>query len=408
MTSSSPTGMGFASGAQLPAGRRGPARRGHRDGRNQESRKSRRLCQRGDNPEVVRRPRSRRHPARRIGSGAGGIRPAAGDSKPAHARAASEPADRTAGARVRRAGEGAQAGRSGGARARRRSDGPGRGWARRSRAASRASARRRWRRCRWRTAACCWWARPPIRSPSSDWPRAAAAASALGALLDGAVPTALEEWEVPPDVVARACAALRALAWRSDAALADAPGGAGRGRGGGAQLRQRRGSGAAGARRHAGAAARGDAGRGRGGDERETVLRDGIADGDRERQRGGDGRGVPDRGAHRAERQDRAAARAGDRGGADDGGGADDAARGRGRDARLPGGGGNARGSRAAGRAAAPARHRRCAIAPSSSACGRRRESRDGGGDAGAGERARGQGGSAARGWPAARGGSAR
>ena len=54
----------------------------------------------------------------------------------------------------------------------------------------------------------------------SDWPRAAAAAMALGTLLDGTVPTALEDWEVPPDVVARACAALRALAWRSDAALA--------------------------------------------------------------------------------------------------------------------------------------------------------------------------------------------
>jgi len=54
----------------------------------------------------------------------------------------------------------------------------------------------------------------------TDWPRAAAAAAALGTLLDGAVPTALEEWEVPPDVVARACTALRALAWRSDAAVA--------------------------------------------------------------------------------------------------------------------------------------------------------------------------------------------
>ena len=54
----------------------------------------------------------------------------------------------------------------------------------------------------------------------TDWPRAAAAATALGTLLDGAVPTALEEWEVPPDTVARACTALRALAWRSDAAVA--------------------------------------------------------------------------------------------------------------------------------------------------------------------------------------------
>ena len=96
----------------------------------------------------------------------------------------------------------------------------------------------------------------------ADWPRATAAATALGALLDGAVPTALEEWEVPPDVVARACAALRALAWRSDAALAtrlaalDAVAAAAPSCGSGADL------GAARARRDAVAAARGDGGRG--------------------------------------------------------------------------------------------------------------------------------------------------
>jgi hypothetical protein len=55
---------------------------------------------------------------------------------------------------------------------------------------------------------------------ASDWPRAAAAAAALGALLDGSLPSALEEWDVPPDVLARACTSLRALAWRSDAAVA--------------------------------------------------------------------------------------------------------------------------------------------------------------------------------------------
>jgi hypothetical protein len=54
---------------------------------------------------------------------------------------------------------------------------------------------------------------------ASDAARATAAAAALGALLDGAVPTALEDWDVPPDLVARACAGLRALAWWREAAL---------------------------------------------------------------------------------------------------------------------------------------------------------------------------------------------
>src|SRR5262245_3841537 len=54
----------------------------------------------------------------------------------------------------------------------------------------------------------------------ADWPRAAAAAAALGMLLDGAVPTALEEWDVPPDVVSRAGPALRTPAWRPDAPAA--------------------------------------------------------------------------------------------------------------------------------------------------------------------------------------------
>ena len=119
------------------------------------------------------------------------------------------------------------------------------------------SARRRCRRCRSSRGGVLLIGAATDQISVADWPRAAAAATALGALLDGAVPTALEEWEVPPDVVARACTALRALAWRSDAAVADAAGRAGRGRGGGAELRQRRGSGAARARRHAVAAARG-------------------------------------------------------------------------------------------------------------------------------------------------------
>ena len=114
----------------------------------------------------------------------------------------------------------------------------------------------------------------------SDWPRAAAAASALGALLDGAVPTALEEWEVPPDVVARACAALRALAWRSDAALAtrltalDAVAAAVPSCGSGADLAPLARDGTPALRRAAMMVAAAGA-------ERETVLRDGIADGDR-------------------------------------------------------------------------------------------------------------------------------
>ena len=45
-----------------------------------------------------------------------------------------------------------------------------------------------------------------------------AAAAALGALLDGAIPTALEDWDVPPDLVARACGGLHALAARKEAA----------------------------------------------------------------------------------------------------------------------------------------------------------------------------------------------
>jgi hypothetical protein len=44
------------------------------------------------------------------------------------------------------------------------------------------------------------------------------AARALGALLDGDAPTELAEWEVPADVVARACGGLRTLAMRTDAA----------------------------------------------------------------------------------------------------------------------------------------------------------------------------------------------
>ena len=52
---------------------------------------------------------------------------------------------------------------------------------------------------------------------AQDPARAVAAAAALGALLDGAVPTALEDWDVPPDLVSRACGALHALAARKEA-----------------------------------------------------------------------------------------------------------------------------------------------------------------------------------------------
>jgi len=114
----------------------------------------------------------------------------------------------------------------------------------------------------------------------ADWPRASAAAAALGALLDGAVPSALEEWEVPPDTVARACAALRALAWRADAALAtrltalDAVAAAAPSCGSGGDLAPLARDGTPALRRAALLVAVG-------GGEREALLRDGIADGDR-------------------------------------------------------------------------------------------------------------------------------
>ncbi|HVT07086.1 MAG TPA: hypothetical protein VHO67_06495 [Polyangia bacterium] len=49
--------------------------------------------------------------------------------------------------------------------------------------------------------------------------RARAAVEALGRLLDGSRPAALEHWEVPPDDVARACAAVHGLAGRTAAPL---------------------------------------------------------------------------------------------------------------------------------------------------------------------------------------------
>jgi hypothetical protein len=52
---------------------------------------------------------------------------------------------------------------------------------------------------------------------AQDPTRAVAAAAALGALLDGAVPTALEDWDVPPDLVSRACGGLHAVAARKEA-----------------------------------------------------------------------------------------------------------------------------------------------------------------------------------------------
>jgi hypothetical protein len=114
----------------------------------------------------------------------------------------------------------------------------------------------------------------------SDWARAAAAANALGTLLDGAVPTALEEWEVPPDVVARACTALRNLAWRSDATLAtrlaalDAVASAAPSCGGGADLAPLARDGTGALRRAATLVAAV-------GSERAPLLRDAIGDADR-------------------------------------------------------------------------------------------------------------------------------
>jgi hypothetical protein len=52
---------------------------------------------------------------------------------------------------------------------------------------------------------------------SADPAIAAGAARAVGTLLDGAVPQAMEEWEVPADVVTHACTSLRGLASRLEA-----------------------------------------------------------------------------------------------------------------------------------------------------------------------------------------------
>ena len=114
----------------------------------------------------------------------------------------------------------------------------------------------------------------------ADWSRAAAAARALGILLDGAVPTALEEWDVPPDVVSRACGALRALAWRADAAVAtrlaalDAVAASAPTCGSGADLAPLAKDGAPALRRAAMMVAAG-------GNDRDALLRDGMADADR-------------------------------------------------------------------------------------------------------------------------------
>jgi hypothetical protein len=55
---------------------------------------------------------------------------------------------------------------------------------------------------------------------AADPTRASAAASALASLLDGSVPTLLEEWDVPPDAIARACEWLRGIAGRTESPLA--------------------------------------------------------------------------------------------------------------------------------------------------------------------------------------------
>ena len=54
---------------------------------------------------------------------------------------------------------------------------------------------------------------------SSNAALSAAAARVLGQLLDGAEPGALDDWEVPPDMVERACNGLRGLATRPEAAV---------------------------------------------------------------------------------------------------------------------------------------------------------------------------------------------
>ena len=54
---------------------------------------------------------------------------------------------------------------------------------------------------------------------AADNTRASAAATALGRLLDASVPTELEDWDVPPDVIARACSGLPVLAWRAGAPI---------------------------------------------------------------------------------------------------------------------------------------------------------------------------------------------
>jgi hypothetical protein len=55
------------------------------------------------------------------------------------------------------------------------------------------------------------------RLDAADAAVAVAAARALGELLDGATPSEIDEWEVPPDTVARACGGLRTLAQRLEA-----------------------------------------------------------------------------------------------------------------------------------------------------------------------------------------------
>jgi hypothetical protein len=52
---------------------------------------------------------------------------------------------------------------------------------------------------------------------ASDAVMAGAASGALGELLDGTSPALLDDWEVPPDQLGRACAALRTLAGRVEA-----------------------------------------------------------------------------------------------------------------------------------------------------------------------------------------------
>ena len=207
---------------------------------------------------------------------------------------------------------------------------------------------------------------------SSNASLGASAARVLGQLLDGAEPGALDNWEVPPDMVERACNGLRGLATRSEAAVtarvaaisavasASVVCPARQRRAGGAAARP----GAGGSARDGpGAAPRGEAG------QRRAARR-----GARSRapgRVGGGGDPVPRRAGRRLEHgrpvQDRCAGERGGRAGARDGDVSRDAGRRRGRDARLSGARRPLPWTSRSWTSCAGDRRRRCAIARPSS-----------------------------------------